>query len=227
MLLIVLLSAVRLSGVFAVGRLARSRGGNRPRGFVGIAIALALSLVNYGLRFVRWQKYLALLGPSRLWPESLRIYIAGFGLTILPGKAGETIRSVFLNSMAVSYPESLAAYFSPSISSNLISMLSAGRVGLWAYPQAKPLVVILGAVILAVLVVLQQTQMAEGARGLCAKALPARALARLVAHGIEIVLHSGRCFRLHLCCCRGIALGVVRMGRGRGGFPLHHAPSPR
>src|SRR5512137_2100324 len=65
-------------------------------GFIGTVIALALSLVNYGLRFVRWQKYLALLGHHVYAPESLRIYIAGFGLTILPGKVGETIRSVFL-----------------------------------------------------------------------------------------------------------------------------------
>jgi uncharacterized membrane protein YbhN (UPF0104 family) len=80
-------------------------------GFFGTAIALALSLVNYGLRFVRWQKFLALLGHHVYAPESLRIYIAGFGLTILPGKVGETIRSVFLKHHGISYPESLAAYF--------------------------------------------------------------------------------------------------------------------
>lgn len=69
-------------------------------GLTGTAIALALSLVNYGLRFLRWQKYLALLGHRVYRPESLRIYIAGFGFTILPVKVGETIRSVFLNDMA-------------------------------------------------------------------------------------------------------------------------------
>ena len=91
-------------------------------GFISTAIALALSLVNYGLRFVRWQKYLALLGHRIHTAESLRIYIAGFGLTILPGKAGETIRSVFLKQHGVTYPESLAAFFSEHFS-NLISML--------------------------------------------------------------------------------------------------------
>ena len=72
-------------------------------GLAGTAIALLLSLVNYGLRFLRWQKYLALLGHRVYWPESLRIYIAGFGLTVLPVKVGETIRSVFLKRHGVSY----------------------------------------------------------------------------------------------------------------------------
>ena len=110
-------------------------------GFTGTAIALALSLVNYGLRFVRWQKFLALLGHRVHTPESLRIYIAGFGMTILPGKVGESIRSLFLKHHGVSYTESLAAFFSEQFS-NLISMLLLVTIGLWMYPPAKPLVVV-------------------------------------------------------------------------------------
>jgi len=104
-------------------------------GFTGTAIALTLSLVNYGLRFVRWQRFLALLGHRVHTPESLRIYIAGFGLTILPGKVGESIRSLFLKRHGVSYPESLAAFFSEQFS-NLISMLLLVSIGLWLYPSA-------------------------------------------------------------------------------------------
>jgi len=111
-------------------------------GFIGTAIALGLSLVNYGLRFVRWQKYLTQLGHRVHVPESLRIYIAGFGLTILPGKAGEAIRSVFLKKHGVTYPESLAAFFAEHFT-NLIVMLLLVAVGMWVYPQAQPMVVVL------------------------------------------------------------------------------------
>ena len=134
LLLVVLLSAV--------GYLAFSLWGGWQEvvaavfrvGMAGTAIALLLSLVNYGLRFLRWQKYLALLGHRIYWPESLRIYIAGFGLTVLPVKVGETIRSVFLKQHGVSYPESLAAYFSEHFS-NLISMLLLVAIGLWVTPR--------------------------------------------------------------------------------------------
>jgi uncharacterized protein (TIRG00374 family) len=178
-------------------------------GFIGTAIALSLSLVNYGLRFVRWQKFLALLGHHVYAPESLRIYIAGFGLTILPGKVGETIRSVFLKKHGVSYPESLAAYFSDQFS-NLISMLLLVTIGLWAYPQAQPVVVMLAAIIVTVLVVLQQTAWLQALEVFAVKKLPAK-LGKLVGHGIEVVLHSGRCFKLPMLL-QGMVLGLFAWG---------------
>jgi uncharacterized protein (TIRG00374 family) len=178
-------------------------------GFIGTAIALALSLVNYGVRFIRWQKYLELLGHRVHTPESLRIYIAGFGLTILPGKAGEAIRSVFLKQHGVSYPESLAAFFTEHFT-NLIVMLLLVAVGLWVYPQAQPVVVVLAGVILVVLVVMQQTKWLQVIESFAVKKLPARP-GKLIGHAIEIVLHSGRCFSLSMLLY-GIALGTVAWG---------------
>jgi len=178
-------------------------------GLIGCAIALALSLVNYGVRFVRWQKFLALLGHRVHTPESLRIYIAGFGLTILPGKAGEAIRSVFLKNHGITYPESLAAFFSEHFS-NLISMLLLVAIGLWVYPPAQPVVVVLAVAIVIVLVVIQQTRWLHALETLALNKLPARP-ASLIASTISIVLHSGRCFRLPMLLY-GIALGLVAWG---------------
>ena len=178
-------------------------------GLIGTSIALALSLVNYLLRFVRWQKFLDKLGHSVYWPESLRIYIAGFGLTILPGKAGEAIRSVFLKKHNVSYPESLAAFFSEQLS-NLISMVLLVSIGLWAYPQAQPVVVILGALIMAILIFLQQTTWLKALESLVQRKLPAKP-AKLISSGIEIVLHSKRCFSLPMLLY-GISIGLVAWG---------------
>ncbi|MGA7751030.1 MAG: lysylphosphatidylglycerol synthase transmembrane domain-containing protein [Gallionella sp.] len=178
-------------------------------GFIGTAIALALSLVNYSLRFVRWQKFLALLGHRIHTPESLRIYIAGFGLTILPGKVGEAIRSVFLKHHGVTYPESLAAFFSEQFS-NFISMLLLVAIGLWVYPQAQPMVLILAALIVTGLVILQQTRWLHALEAFAKNILPER-LGKLVGHGIEIVLHSGRCFSLTMLLY-GITLGLVAWG---------------
>ena len=178
-------------------------------GLVGIAITLALSLVNYGVRFVRWQKFLSLLGHRVHTPESLRIYIAGFGLTILPGKAGEMIRSVFLKHHGITYPESLAAFFSEHFF-NLISMMLLVAFGLWVYPPAQPLVVILAVAIVIVLVVIQQTKWLRALESLALNKLPARP-AGLIASTISIVLHSGRCFRLPMLLY-GITLGLIAWG---------------
>ncbi len=178
-------------------------------GITGTAIALVLSLVNYGLRFVRWQRYLALLGHRVHTAESLRIYMAGFGLTILPGKVGETIRSVFLKHHGVSYPESLAAFFSDQFS-NLICMLVLVAFGLWVYPLYQCTGMALVAMIVAGLLVLQQTNWLRAIGRFAQCRLPATT-GKFVGHAIEIVLHSGRCFSPQMLMY-GMALGIVAWG---------------
>ncbi|UCE88456.1 MAG: flippase-like domain-containing protein, partial [Pseudomonadota bacterium] len=77
----------------------------------GWLLILACSLSNYLLRFGRWQYYMRVLGhriPVRL---HLTYYMAGFALTTTPGKAGETIRSLYLKPHGVRYSESLASFF--------------------------------------------------------------------------------------------------------------------
>ena len=76
-----------------------------------LAAIFALSLVNYLLRFWRWQRYVAAFGHSLPWCLHLLYYVAGFILTVTPGKAGEAVRSLYLRGHGVSYAQSLAALF--------------------------------------------------------------------------------------------------------------------
>jgi uncharacterized membrane protein YbhN (UPF0104 family) len=70
---------------------------------------LGLSLVNYILRFLRWQGYLAVLGARVPLLRHLGIYAAGFAFTVTPGKAGEAVRSVYLRGAGVPWSRGLAA----------------------------------------------------------------------------------------------------------------------
>ncbi|HEX3126555.1 MAG TPA: lysylphosphatidylglycerol synthase domain-containing protein, partial [Thermoanaerobaculia bacterium] len=54
-----------------------------------LAPVLGLSLVNYVLRFVRWEVYLKALGVRLSRVRSLAVFLAGFLLSVTPGKAGE------------------------------------------------------------------------------------------------------------------------------------------
>lgn len=62
------------------------------------AQVVVLSLVSYFLRFSRWHHFIVALGHNKV-PifRNLEIYLAAFALTLTPGKAGETIRSVYLH----------------------------------------------------------------------------------------------------------------------------------
>ncbi len=80
-------------------------------GVSGCLLILGLSTANYLLRFLRWQYFLGGLGRTLAPWRHLAYYLAGFAFTISPGKAGEAVRSLYLNDHGVKYSESIAALF--------------------------------------------------------------------------------------------------------------------
>ena len=70
---------------------------------------LGLSLLNYGLRFLRWHFYLRALEARVPLGRHLTIYLAGFAFTVSPGKAGEAVRSIYLRGVGVPWSRGLAA----------------------------------------------------------------------------------------------------------------------
>lgn len=166
---------------------------------------LALSLVNYLLRFLRWGRYLALLDAPVPWRINLDAYFSGFALTTSPGKVGEMLRSVLLKPHGVPSAASLAAFFAERVS-DLLSILVLAAVGLWAYAPARPIVgLALAAVVVALLLVQRTALIAAIDRW--ADARPQK-WARLVVKLCEVVLHFRRCFSLP-AMSMGLALGVV------------------
>jgi len=105
-----------------------------------LVLALALSLLNYFLRFLRWQLLLGQVGMQIRWGLSARIYMSGFALTVTPGKAGEAVRSVFLRRLGMRYRESLALLLADRVMDALAVVLLAA-LGLWTYEAARPWVV--------------------------------------------------------------------------------------
>lgn len=77
----------------------------------GVVTILALSLLNYLLRYVRWAGYLKALGHTVPALRHLAYYLGGFAFTVSPGKAGEAVRSVYLHPHGVPYAHSLAGLF--------------------------------------------------------------------------------------------------------------------
>lgn len=110
-------------------------------GIAGTLIALTLSLLNYLLRFCRWQLYLQRMNVNLAIAASLRIYLAGFSLTTTPGKAGEMIRALLLNAYQVRTSTTLSAFVSERLS-DLLAIVLLALLGLSQYPQWQPLVIL-------------------------------------------------------------------------------------
>jgi uncharacterized protein (TIRG00374 family) len=58
-----------------------------------LPVAMALSFLNYCVRFARWEHYRKLLAIDLDRRTSFTIYLAGLALTVTPGKMGETFKS--------------------------------------------------------------------------------------------------------------------------------------
>lgn len=105
------LAALLYLGFALYGGLDRVAGILARLGLSGWLILLGCSLLNYLLRFLRWDYYLQNLGHTLPRGLHLGYYLAGFALTTSPGKAGETIRSLYLKAHQVPYTHSLASFF--------------------------------------------------------------------------------------------------------------------
>lgn len=105
-------------------------------GAAGMALALTGSLLNYGARFLRWQRYLGALGYAVPLGRSMAIYVAGFAFTPTPGKAGELARGWFLRRHGVSLHGAGAAFLSERLS-DLLAIVGLALLGLWTWPQAR------------------------------------------------------------------------------------------
>ncbi|MEJ2566393.1 MAG: lysylphosphatidylglycerol synthase transmembrane domain-containing protein [Gammaproteobacteria bacterium] len=174
----------------------------------GIAAALCMSLINYAMRFIRWQMYLRVLGNEVPWWPNWWIYISGFSLTTTPGKAGEAIRAVFLKRFNVSYTDSLAALFSERLS-DLVTVVVLATLGLRLYPQARGIELVFGAAILIAASLLTQ----EGwMRRLAARTEHhAGRLARVFHHLMHMLLQARQCYTWRPLAA-GMLLGIVAWG---------------
>lgn len=117
-----------------------------------LPVILALTLLNYSLRFLKWHLYLRWVGADLAWSASAAVFIAGLAMVLTPGKVGETVKSVLVWRLrGTPIPLTLPVVFAERLTDGLAMVLLAG-LGISAYPVGLP---VLGGILfgLSVLVV--------------------------------------------------------------------------
>jgi uncharacterized protein (TIRG00374 family) len=117
----------------------RVRGAIDALGWLGCGLVLGLSVLNYLVRFQRWQMFLQHFGHRLPAMQHLLCYLSGFAFTVSPAKAGEAVRSVYLREHGVSFAQSIAALFVERLQDLLAMTLLASLVVL-GRPEYRPLV---------------------------------------------------------------------------------------
>ncbi|MBM4389001.1 MAG: flippase-like domain-containing protein, partial [Deltaproteobacteria bacterium] len=65
-----------------------------------LPVILALSLVNYFLRFLKWNHMLSAAGVSVERNLNIKVWLSGLAFSVSPGKIGEIIKSALLHQIA-------------------------------------------------------------------------------------------------------------------------------
>ena len=97
------------------------------------ACALGLAAFNYFLRYLKWELYLRRLGVRIPFVDSLTIFLAGFSLTVTPGKVGEVLKSYLLREahgvpMARTAPIVIAERLTDLVALALLALVGVGAL---------------------------------------------------------------------------------------------------
>jgi uncharacterized protein (TIRG00374 family) len=121
-----------------------------------LPLVLGLTLFNYVLRFIKWHYYVGQIGVQNLpIPESARLFVASFPLSVTPGKVGEALKAVWLNQAAgTQVARGVSVVLAERISDGL-AMVVLSTLGVIAYPQYWPALAGALAILSAIVIVSQ------------------------------------------------------------------------
>nr|MBA3816369.1 flippase-like domain-containing protein [Parachlamydiaceae bacterium] len=136
-------------------------------------------------------------------------YLAGFSLTITPGKSGEALRSIFLKDHNVSFRKSFGAFFSERLS-DLISVIVLASSGLWMHPDGRPILIIVAAIVIFLLYAIQKETWIRGIERMARKTLPLR-FSNIIEFSLEMLIAFRSCFTPRILIS-GMVLGVLAWG---------------
>lgn len=211
--------------IYAITAIAADRvalaSGISALGILGVTAVLALSLGNYLLRFWRWDWYMQDAGHRIPAGRHLLCYLAGFALTVTPGKAGEAVRSLYLKQHGVPYSLSLALLFVERLL-DLCAILMLAGAYLLHLPEYRPMALVALAVVVAILVAVGSGGWSGGFVRRMGARLPPR-LARYCGH-LADMLESSRLMLRPRRLFLALVLGLVAWGlEGYGLVILSHA----
>lgn len=121
---------------------------------------LLLTLGNYMLRWGKWEVYIRQARvPSMRLVTSALIFLAGFSMSLTPGKVGEVIKGVLVKRETGTPVSKTAAVIAAERITDGLAMLALAVIGLTQFSYGRPLVALTVGGAVAVILVLQRPDM--------------------------------------------------------------------
>jgi glycosyltransferase 2 family protein len=149
---------------------------------------LAAVLANYALRFAKWHFYLrrlAILLPLR---QSALVFLAGFTMSITPGKVGELLKAVLVRDLIGESLSRVASVVMAERLTDVAGLLLLSALGATALPHGGALIAAVAGLFVLSIAVLRTRWLADW---LHARFLGGGRLTRL-AEPLQLFLGAGR-----------------------------------
>lgn len=122
---------------------------------------MALSFLNYLMRYVKWQYFLHRIDVNLTNRDSFSVFLAGFTLTTTPGKIGEAIKGYFIRdidgtSIARTVPVVVSERVTDLLALVLLAMIGFG-IGVNTGDQLLTVLMLGGVILVAAIVLSQKT----------------------------------------------------------------------
>src|SRR4051812_33609109 len=127
----------------------------------GAALACLLAAGNYAIRFARWEFYLRVLGIRIRTGDSLAVFLAGFALTVTPGKLGEAVKAFLLRASHQIPLARTAPIVIAERVTDLVALLLLALVGVFSFDVDRRFLIVGAALVAAGLLVVAIDPLAQ------------------------------------------------------------------
>ena len=136
-----------------------------------LVAACLLAAGNYAVRFGRWQYYLGVLGVREKirTGDSLLVFLAGFSLTVTPGKLGEAIKAVLLRASHGIPASRTAPIVIAERVTDLVALLLLALVGVFSFDVDRRFLIVGAVLVVGGVLVVSIDPLAKAAIALVGK----------------------------------------------------------
>ena len=202
----ILLAVAVVSGLTLFGDVRQLSAALRDFAWWLTVPVLGLTLVNYALRFVKWEIYLRRLDiPPLAMGTSALIFLSGFGMSITPGKVGELIKCVYVRRLTGVPVGRTSAIVAAERLTDGFAMLALAGLGLTQFAYGRTLLTVAFAAALGVVALLRRPRLLTS---LLARVAHRPLVGRVVEHVVAFVDASDHLLRPRLLAS-AVGLGVV------------------
>jgi uncharacterized protein (TIRG00374 family) len=168
-------------------------------------VVIGATLVNYALRFLKWDFYLRRLAVPLSRRQSLLVFLAGFTMSITPGKVGEVLKAFLVRDLVGTELSRTASVVMAERLTDVAGLVILSALGATALPHGGALLATLTVLLALAVAALRTPRLADLAH---AALLRGGRLARL-AEPLRLFVGSGRTLLAPAALGWAVVLSVV------------------